>query len=170
MGRMSMSMASESAGVLRPTWAEIDTRAFAANVDTISASLPPASRLIAVLKGDAYGHGAVELARACRPERVAMIATALLEESLALRDAGITLPLLILGPMDERAIEMAVDAGITPGNTGPEALAAACRVAQQRDLAIHLKLDSRTVRMGTLQSELPAVVPLISAPPRSRNS
>src|SRR5258708_4751150 len=163
-----MSMASDRQSVLRPTWAEIDPRAFTANVDTISASLPPASRLIAVLKGDAYGHGAVELARACRPERVAMIATALLEESLALRDAGITLPLLILGPMDERAIEMAVDAGITPGISGPEALAADCRVAQQQDVAIHLKLDSGMGRMGTLESELPAVVQLIRASPRMR--
>ena len=161
-------MASESAGVLRPTWAEIDTRAFAANVDTIAASLPPASRLIAVLKGDAYGHGAVELARVCRPERVAMIATALLEESLALRDAGITLPLLVLGPLDERAVAMAVDAGITPGIPGPEALAAACRVAKHRDVAIHLKLDSGMGRMGALESELPAVVQLIRASPRLR--
>src|SRR5258708_15033111 len=168
MGRMSMAMASESAGVLRPTGAEIDTRAFAANVDTIAASLPPASRLIAVLKGDAYGHGAVELARVCRPERVAMIATALLEESLALRDAGITLPLLVLGPLDERAVAMAVDAGITPGIPGPEALAAACRVAKHRDVAIHLKLDSGMGRMGALESELPAVVQLIRASPRLR--
>ncbi len=163
-----MSMVSERAGVLRPTWAEIDTRAFAANVDTIAASLPAASRVIAVLKGDAYGHGAVELARVCRPERVAMIATALLEESLALRDAGITLPLLVLGPMDEGAIEMAVDAGITPGIPGPEALAAACRVAQHRDVAIHLKLDSGMGRMGALESELPAVVQLIRSAPRLR--
>src|SRR5260221_1266317 len=102
-----MSTASDRQSVLRPTWAEIDTRAFAANVDTIAASLPPASRLIAVLKGDAYGHRAVELARGCRPERVSMIATALLEESLALRDAGITLPLLVLAPLDDRAIQTA---------------------------------------------------------------
>ncbi len=163
-----MSTASDRQSVLRPTWAEIDTRAFAANVDTIAASLPPASRLIAVLKGDAYGHGAVELARVCRPERVSMIATALLEESLALRDAGITLPLLVLGPMDERAIEMAVDAGVTPGIPGPEALAAACRVAKHRDVAIHLKLDSGMGRMGALESELPAVVQLIRAAPRLR--
>ena len=70
-------MASEGESVGRPTWAEIDTRAFVANIDTISSSLPSASRLIAVLKADAYGHGAVELARVCHPDRVAMIATAL---------------------------------------------------------------------------------------------
>jgi alanine racemase len=161
-------MVSERAGVLRPTWAEIDTRAFATNVDTIASSLPPASRLIAVLKADAYGHGAVELARMCRPDSVAMIATALLEESLALRDAGITLPLLVLGPMDEGAIQVAIDADITPGIPGPEALAAACRVAKHRDVAIHLKLDSGMGRMGVLESELSAVVQLVRAAPRLR--
>lgn len=161
-------MVSERAGVLRPTWAEIDTRAFAANVATIAALLPPASRLIAVLKADAYGHGAVELAQMCRPDQVAMIATALLEESLALRAAGITLPLLVLGPMDDAALETALDAGVTPGIPGPEELAAACRVARHRDVAIHLKLDSGMGRMGVLESELPAVVEMINATPRLR--
>jgi len=71
---------------LRPTWVEIDREAFSRNVDAIVRRLPDGSRLIAVLKADAYGHGAIELARRCRPDRVAMIATALLEESLELRD------------------------------------------------------------------------------------
>src|SRR5437868_14461817 len=103
-----MSTASERA-VFRPTWVEIDTGAFASNVGAIAASLPRGSRLIAVLKADAYGHGALELARVCNPERVAMIATALLEESLALRQGGITLPLLVLGAMDDEGIAAAVD-------------------------------------------------------------
>lgn len=169
-----MSTGSEQAGSgerrpgagYRPTWVEIDTRAFAANVDSIADLLPDGSRLVAVLKADAYGHGAVELARVCKPERVAMIATALLEESLALRDAGIRLPLLVLGPMDERAIAAAVDAGITAGIPGPEALAAACRVARERDVHIHLKLDSGMGRMGVVDSELHAVAKLIRATPR----
>jgi alanine racemase len=161
-------MASERAGVLRPTWAEIDTRAFVANIDTVAAGLPIGSRLIAVLKADAYGHGAVELARVCRSDRVAMIATALLEESLALRDAGITIPLLVLGPMNDDAIELALDAGVTPGIPGPEALAAVCRVARHRDAAIHLKLDSGMGRMGVLESELADVIQMIRAAPRLR--
>src|SRR5437763_5966939 len=149
MARTCMSMASEEqarsderrAANFRPTWVEIDRSAFAANVNDFGSSLPAGSRLIAVLKADAYGHGAVELARLCRAEQVAMIATALLEESLALRDAGIDLPLLVLGPMDEAAIAQAVEARITPGIPGPEGLAAACRVARERDVRVHLKLD-----------------------------
>lgn len=161
-------MVYERTGVLRPTWAEIDTLAFAANIETVAALLPPASRLIAVLKADAYGHGAIELARVCQPGHVAMIATALLEESLALREAGITLPLLVLGPMGDAALDAALDAGVTPGIPGPEALAAACRVAAHRDVAIHLKLDSGMGRMGVLESELPGVIEMIRAAPRLR--
>jgi alanine racemase len=152
----------------RPTRAEIDTAAFASNVETLAGSLPDGSRLIAVLKADGYGHGAVELARRCTPERVAMIATSLLEEALVLHDAGITLPLLVLGPMDQRSIAAATAAGITPAIPGPEALAAACRVAQERDVAVHLKLDSGMGRMGVIESELQSVAEMIRATPRLR--
>jgi alanine racemase len=156
------------AGIRRPTWVEIDRSAFAANVDAVASSLPAGSRLIAVLKADAYGHGAVELALVCRPERVAMIATALLEESLALRDAGIELPLLVLGPLDEAAIAAAVEARITPGIPGPEGLAAACRVAKERDVRVHLKLDSGMGRMGVTENELAEVAAMIRGTPRLR--
>ncbi len=162
-----MSMASEKrAAGGRPTWVEIDRGAFAANVEAIASSLPSGSRLIAVLKADAYGHGAVELARVCRPERVAMIATSLLEESLALCDAGIALPLLVLGPLDEAAIAKAVEARITPGIPGPEALAAACRVARERDVHVHLKLDSGMGRMGVTDGELAEVASMVRGTPR----
>ena len=103
----------------RPTWAEIDLGAFERNVDAIARSLPAGSRLIAVLKADGYGHGAVEMARRCTPDRVAMIATALLEESLELRRAGIEMPLLVLGPLTREQIVLALDNGIVPGVVGP---------------------------------------------------
>jgi alanine racemase len=153
---------------LRPTWADVDLAAFSGNVDTVVGLLPEGSRLIAVLKANGYGHGAVELARRCRADRVAMIATALLEESLALRAAGIDLPLLVLGPLDEAQIRAAVDAGITPGVVGPEELAAACAVARGRDVAIHLKLDSGMGRMGVTEGELPEAMAMIRSAPRLR--
>ena len=143
---------------LRPTWAEIDREAFSRNVDSIAKRLPRGSQLIAVLKGDAYGHGAVELAKLCTPDRVAMIATALLEESLELRRAGIELPLLVLGPLTETQIRIALDQRITMGVVGPEELELVCRVARDRDVAIHLKLDTGMGRMGVTESELPRVV------------
>lgn len=159
-----MSFPSE----LRPTYAEIDLRAFERNVDTVASSLPHGTRLIALLKANAYGHGAVELARRCRPESVAMIGVALLEEALELRRAGITLPILVLGPLNATQVRMAVDADITMGVPGPEELALVAELARERDVAIHLKLDSGMGRMGCVAGELPRVAELIRAAPRLR--
>ena len=152
----------------RPTWAEIDRAAFRRNVDAIVRRLPEPSRLIAVLKADAYGHGAVALARECSPERVAMIATALLEESLELRRSGITLPLLVLGPVAERHVVLAAEQGVALGITGPEELDEVCRVAREREVHVHLNLDSGMGRMGLLPADLSQIAEMIRAAPRLR--
>ena len=95
-----------------------------------------------------------------------MIATALLDEALELRNAGTELPLLVLGPLTEAQIPIALDHRITIGVVGPEELDRVCRVARDRDVAIHLKLDSGMGRMGVTESELPRVVEMIRATPR----
>src|SRR4051794_30321631 len=105
MARTSMSIRRDR----RPTWAEIDLGAFEHNVDAIARSLPDGSRLVAVLKANGYGHGAAELARRCRPEHVAMIGVALLEEAVELRRAGIELPLLVFGPLTREQMLVALD-------------------------------------------------------------
>jgi len=143
----------------RPTRADIDLGAFSRNLDALVARLPQGARLVAVLKANAYGHGAIETARRCDADRVAMIAVALLEEALELRRAGITLPLFVFGPT--AAIDVALDNDITLGVVGPEELSAVCEVARHRDVAIHLKLDSGMGRMGVVESEFPQVIEMI---------
>lgn len=150
----------------RPTWAEIDLRAFDRNVESIASSLPSGVRLIAVLKANAYGHGAVALARRCNPDNVAMIAVSLLEEALELRRAGIAMPILVLGPVND--IELALDHDIILGVPGPEELELVANVAKERDVAIHLKIDSGMGRMGVVETELPRVAELIRSAPRLR--
>ena len=167
MGRISMSTASEL-DALRPTWVEIDSDAFAKNIATVASSLPKHSRLVAVMKANAYGHGAVELAKRCSPDLVAMIAVVMLEEALELRQAGITLPILVLGPLNETQIAIAADERIVVGVPGPEVLEAAARVARDRDVSIHLKLDSGMGRMGSIESDLPRIVEIVRATPRLR--
>ena len=102
------------------------------------------------------------------PEHVAMIGVALLEEALELRRAGITLPILVLGPLNEQQIRTAIDQDLTLGVPGPEELELVARVARERDVAIHLKLDSGMGRMGSVESELPRVVELLTSAPRLR--
>jgi alanine racemase len=152
----------------RPTFAEVDVDRFLQNVDVIARSLPDGARLVAVMKANAYGHGAVELAKGLKSDRVAMIAVALLEEALELRQAGIDLPLLVLGPVTREQIIVALDRHITLGVIGPEELADVCTIARERDVVIHLKLDSGMGRMGVVESELPGVIEMIRATPRLR--
>jgi alanine racemase len=153
---------------LRPTYAEIDLDRFERNVDVIARSLPDGARLVPVLKADAYGHGAVELAKRLTPDRVAMIAVALLEEALALRRVGIALPLLVLGPLSREQIAVALDHDVTFGVVGPEEIELVCAIARERDVAIHLKLDSGMGRMGVTNAELPRVITMLRATPRLR--
>ena len=152
---------------MRPACAEIDLGAFRRNVEAILGMLPEGGRLVAVLKADAYGHGAVELAR-CLDERTAMIAVALLEEALQLRDAAITHPILVLGALSAEQIEVAAERDIEIAVPSPESLAAACEVAREREVNVHLELDSGMGRMGLIESDLPAAVALIRATPKLR--
>lgn len=152
----------------RPTYADIDLDRFDHNIDVIARSLPRGARLVPVLKADGYGHGAVELAKRLKPDRVAMIAVALLEEALELRRAGIALPLLVLGPLSKEQIAVALDNDVTIGVVGPEELALVCAIAPERDVAIHLKLDSGMGRMGVTAAELPRVMSMLRATPRLR--
>ncbi|HEX7830234.1 MAG TPA: alanine racemase [Thermoanaerobaculia bacterium] len=167
-----MSSLPELTRTIRPTWAEIDLRAFDANIDAIVARLDVGLRgdakLIALLKADAYGHGAVELARRCESRNVAMIGTALLEEALELRRAGIAIPILVLGPLNEAQVRIALDHDITLGVPGPEELEIVAKVAQERDVAIHLKIDSGMGRMGSVETELPRVAELLRSARRLR--
>lgn len=153
---------------IRPTRAEIDLDAFERNVDAIAAKLPEGSRLIAVLKANAYGHGAVALARHCRPERVAGIAVALLEEALELRRAGISMPILLLGPLQEAQIAIAAANDLIIGIIGPEELELACAFASEHDLRIALKLDSGMGRMGLRESDIQAAIEELRLAPRAR--
>ena len=153
---------------MRPTWADIDTLAFGRNLEAVGALLPSGSRLIVVMKANAYGHGAAALVHQCTPERAAMIAVVMLEEALELRAAGAKVPVLILGPLTAAQVAVAAENEFIIGVPGPEELESVARVARERDVTIHLKLDSGMGRMGSVDSELARVAELIRSAPRLR--
>jgi alanine racemase len=126
---------------LRPAWIEVDLDAIAANVRTLVAEVAPAG-LLAVVKADAYGHGAVPVARAATGAGAAWLGVALVEEALELRAAGIPAPLL----------------------AGVRAFGAAGRRAG-RPLAVHLKVDTGMHRQGCAPAELPDLVAAALAEP-----
>ena len=86
-------MTTDRAAGFRPTEATIDLGAIRAN---ISALTPPSARLMAVVKADAYGHGAVPVARAAVDAGASWLGVALVEEGIEVRGAGISEPILVL--------------------------------------------------------------------------
>ena len=82
---------------IRAAWAEIDLGALNHNYQEIKKQLKPGVKLCAVVKADAYGHGAVPVARAAVEAGAAYLAVATLSEGIELREAGFTTPILLLG-------------------------------------------------------------------------
>ena len=80
----------------RPTWAEIDLDALAANFRVISERVGPEVKVMAAVKADAYGHGAVEVARVLAGEGVEWLAVSSVTEGVTLRRAGIRAPILVI--------------------------------------------------------------------------
>ncbi len=81
----------------RPTWVEIDLSAIANNTRSIKAIVGPDVRILASLKADAYGHGAVKVARTVLHNGASMIGVATVSEATPLRDAGVNAPILVFG-------------------------------------------------------------------------
>src|SRR2546429_2705284 len=98
----------------RPTWAEIDLDALAANLHVIRAHVGPEVKVMAAVKGDAYGHGAVECARRLEAEGIDWFGVALPEEGIDLRAAGVTGPILCLGGFWEGQQNVCLQQNLTP--------------------------------------------------------
>jgi len=130
----------------RWAWAEIDLHALAHNVRVMRATVAPAA-VWAVVKADGYGHGAVAVATAALAAGVDGLCVALTDEGVALRDAGVDGPILVLSEQPAADAPRLVAAGLTPTVATPAGVDA---LAAQRhpDLAVHLKIDTGMHRVG----------------------
>jgi alanine racemase len=128
--------------------AVIDLDAIRHNVRRLAAAASPA-KVMAVVKADAYGHGAVPVARAALEAGAAWLGVAHISEALALRAAGIDAPLLAWLHTTESNFGAAVAAGVDIGCSGWELdrIVAAAR-EQERPARIHLKVDTGLGRNG----------------------
>ena len=134
----------------RPTWAEINLSHLASNVREFRKFLPDAVKLLAVVKADAYGHGACEVAEVALQEGASMLGVASLEEGEALRQKGIKSPILILGCTDPRQNLSLLEMQLTPTVFSWEAASSFSQQAQARGkrAAIHVKIDTGMGRLG----------------------
>ena len=148
----------------RQTWIEVDLDALAGNLKAVQGHLSRRCRVLAVVKADAYGHGAVPVCRRLEAEGVDALGVATTEEGLALRDAGVATPILVLGPADADQIAAMIDASLTPAISNPASLDAVVAVADERGcrIPIHIKIDTGMGRLGFLPDQVPAALALLS--------
>lgn len=132
------------------TWAEISLKNIRHNYESMRARLKPGTRFLGVVKADAYGHGAIPVARMLEQAGADYLAVACLDEALTLRSAGIKLPILILGITDPKYTELLISHNITAALGSYENAVAMNELALQlgSKVRVHLKADSGMGRVG----------------------
>ena len=139
----------------KPSWVEIDLEALAGNVSRLKALVGPEVALFAVVKADAYGHGAVAIARTALQNGAHAVAVANLGEALALREAGIQEPILLLSAVPASEIREVVRHNLTVTLYDLGQAQAFDRAARDAGgpVQAHVKVDTGMGRMGVLAGE-----------------
>jgi len=137
------------------SWAEIDLGAIAENVRAIKQSIGPNVELIAVVKANAYGHGAAEVSPTMLACGASRLAVHRLQEAISLRRAGIKAPILILGYISPSDAPFVVQWGLTPSVMHIDFARALheCAASQKRIVPIHIEVDTGMGRYGLLPDE-----------------
>lgn len=150
-------------------WVEIDLTALRQNVRSLKAFLTPNTKLMAVVKADAYGHGAITVAQTALAHGADCLAIATLAEGVELRQAGVKAPIIILGAINACEDIKAVAAWeLEPTICNPEqALAFNATLATiGKSLVVHLKLDTGMSRLGTNWQNAVPFVKLVQSLPQ----
>lgn len=146
----------EQSSLCQRTWAEVDLDAILENVHRMKQNIGEKANFMCVIKTNAYGHGAVEVARCLEPvECVFGFAVAAVEEALELKKAGICKPVLILGYTFPSCYDLLAENGIRPAvfrEDMIELLAAAGRRIGQK-VKVHVKVDTGMSRVGITPDE-----------------
>lgn len=138
----------------RDTWAEIDLDCIAKNVSAVKEQLPNEVEFFAVVKANAYGHGDVQVAKTALNAGASYLAVAFMDEAIALREKGITAPILVLGATRPQDVEMAAKFQITLTVFQKEWLEEASRhLTASEKLKVHIKVDSGMGRIGVRGGE-----------------
>lgn len=150
---------------IRRTWAEIDLDAIAHNLREIQKFTSGNARIMAVVKADAYGHGALQVARSALENGASWLAVSVLEEALELRTGGIEAPILILSDSEPACAEAIITKEIRQAvytfDMARTLSAAARRIGKRAK--IHLKIDTGMGRIGFRPDSAPEEAERIAA-------
>ena len=148
--------------MLRPTWAEIDLCAYERNLQKIRSKVGTEVKILALLKANAYGHGALELGLLAQEKGLCdFFGVASVEEGISLRQGGVTLPILVLGSLYPfEAFEYAIDYDLSVTIASLAAAKSIKEIALKKGkkARCHVKQDSGMNRIGTRRSRVMAVL------------
>jgi alanine racemase len=142
------------------TWVEIDRTALLANVHACRQCIGPRCQLLAMVKGNAYGHGLCETAQVLRDAGVDMLGVEAAGEAMALRTGGITCPILLVGPLPPANVPLLWTHQLTPLLMSIEQVQMVGEYTRQVacGLDVHLKFDTGMHRQGIIRNELPILL------------
>jgi alanine racemase len=147
----------------RWAWAQIDLGALRHNVATLAAHTAP-QQLWAVVKADAYGHGAVECARVALQSGAQGLCVALVQEGIELRQAGINAPILIMSEQPEEQFRDIVSYGLIATLYNESTIVRFARTASELEImaSVHVKVDSGMHRVGVQPDNAVRVASLVA--------
>jgi alanine racemase len=142
----------------RPTVAEIDLNALAFNYRQIRRKTPRGAKLLAVVKADAYGHGAIPVSLRLEKLGVEYLGVAIPEEGVELRKAGVKAPILVLGGIFGGDVDQIFRFNLTPVAFRKDWLKLLSKEAERRNkrVRVHLKVDTGMGRLGVPLAHWPA--------------
>src|ERR1044071_8041935 len=153
---MSSSKDPENTFARRPTWAEIELNNLATNFNRVRQRVSPVARVMAVIKANAYGHGAVACARRLANEGADWFGVALPEEGIELRSAGIVQPVLCLAGFWPGQAAACIQHNLTPVVYRLDAIEALNQAASNAGVVadVHVKVDTGMGRLGVRFDQL----------------
>ena len=158
--------------MIRPTIATVSLEAVQANLravrDLVTREAPGAPPgIIAAVKANAYGHGAAAVGQALQAAGASMLACADIEEGVALREAGVSIPILVFGALSVSDLEGVFEFALTPTVSTPAAARALEALAARRGatLGCHLKIDTGMNRLGFRHDNLRRTMPEVLGSP-----
>jgi alanine racemase len=147
----------------RPTWVEIDLSAIGNNTRRIKSLVGSHVQVLVSLKADAYGHGALKVARTVLHNGATMLGVATVSEATPLREAGIDAPILVFGYVPLWQMREAVRLGVTVTLYSIESAQALSRAALAlgKTVKVHVKVDSGMARLGVRAEQIDEIVALV---------
>jgi len=141
---------------MRPTWVEIDLNSIKTNIDTVKTIVGKDVSVLAIVKADAYGHGAVSVSKTLIKCGIKYLGVATLEEGMELRESGINHPIIILGSIQKDELDEVIRHGIVPTIYDLEILKELSNAAKKinKNYGYHLKIDTGMSRLGIKTSDI----------------